>query len=246
MSTPVLLDASLAAFRRRLAFWFVARGTAICAASALAGSALLLGIGIGLEVVPARWGLLSASLYAALSLLAVGALLWPVLRLSRRRAARVLEARTPELGGRVQTYLDRSGIGEPENPLLPLLAEDARGILERHPPQRTLPTAQILGVFGLALAGLGAVAWLGLSGPSRWQPAAKRLWTFGIGAPEPRWIAASISSTTLSLSIWASASWAKPINSVMIWSERLTSSRIIWSCRSMGELSDSRRERCRL
>lgn len=175
------LEAYLHSARRRLRWreraWAGAVVAGVVSLVTLTGGALVM------TLVPSSgalgWvrGLLSAALLAVVTWLAWRR--WPL-----PRVAVYLEAAVPAFGGRLSTWLDTAGRGDP-GPLLALLERQTRAAAADHP----VTGAVRLWPACLALAaGVGMIAALGvwLAGTDPWPLAARRLWSgelFAAAAP---------------------------------------------------------------
>ena len=159
MSDSRALSAYIALFRDRL----VRRQWSIgLAAAAVAGGVTLL-VAAWLAV---RHGFPDAYIAAgrATVIAAVVAALvalgwWPARRL-RRAPIATIEARTPPLNGRIDTWQEMHD----DEPLRELLAMETLELAQRFTPERQIPEREIWGPRALALAAIalvGALAWLG-------------------------------------------------------------------------------------
>ncbi len=103
-------------------------------------------------------------LFVALALALGAGLLVPILRLNRRRAAREVERRVPELEERLLTFAERSQ-QDPGDPFLELLAADTLRVTDHVEPARVAGRNWILSFATAAVAAMLILVWLGTSGP---------------------------------------------------------------------------------
>lgn len=166
------LEQWLESFRERLKRMRIARGFAALGAAAL----VITVVGVYLA---ARAGFLADIFIATrIVLLAVlvGLAVWLiVLPLRRLKGGAVpeIEGRTPELGGRVETY---AGMRERGNPFVDLLAEDTLRVAANHPVERQVQPRELFvptAVGGLAIA---VLVWLAIAGPGLFAYGVRHLW----------------------------------------------------------------------
>jgi hypothetical protein len=178
MSFATEFDRYLGLFRLRLKQLLLARGAAAIALAALAITAIAVTLAIrkGFPndlVIMAR-----LILFGGLAVLAWLLVVRPG-RALERDAAGDIEARTPQFGGRVETYLEMS---DSANPMRELLAEDTLQIAADHAPETEVRQREFtlaLGAAGLALAGL---IFLAVAGPGNYAYGVRHLW-FGWALP---------------------------------------------------------------
>jgi hypothetical protein len=161
----------LAVFAERLrrALWL--RAAALLALLALgltiAGSALVIRTGFGSGTL----ALVRVGLLLVLALAALVLLVRPLQRLRRARATAV-ESLTGEFEGRLHTFAQL-----PEShPFRELLASDALGIAERHPPHAHVRRARLLVPAALAAALALGLLWLAALGPGLYRDGARAIW----------------------------------------------------------------------
>ena len=166
------LEGYLADFRTRLKRMRVARGAAALAAAALAitvvGVALAIRAGFEAEVFIVTRVLL----VAVLALLAAWLIVLPLRRI-KGGAIDQIEARTPELAGRVETY---AGMRDKGNPFIDLLAEDTLAVATDHPVERQVKPLELTvpaAIGGLCVA---ALLWLAIAGPGLFSYGVRHLW----------------------------------------------------------------------
>ena len=158
----------LAQFRRRLKLSIASQGLGAAAAAALL-------LTVALVYVANRYAFSDASVLSARTILFGGLaavivllLVLPLRKLGRTGVGGELESKVPAFNGRVTTYLDqtrRQEQGEPPNPMLGLLAEDAMKVARTAPADSVVTTGRILTFAGLGLAAAAMLLWLGASGP---------------------------------------------------------------------------------
>jgi len=98
----------------------------------------------------------------------------PVLKINRRRAARVAERCAPAFEQRLLTVSERS---DSENPFTELIAEDALRIAKKHEPKQLVPSRELIGFFACAAVAGFLLFWLIASGPGYWGYGGSLLWT---------------------------------------------------------------------
>lgn len=149
---------------RRMRLVTLTRGAAITAAAALGFTvlAVLMANHFAFSSPSVLWGriLLFVPLALALGL----ALLAPLLRMNRRRAARQVERRFPEFEERLLTFTERAG-ENPHDPFLSLLAADTLEVAQAAEPERVAGKGRIASFAALAAGALCVLVWLGTSGP---------------------------------------------------------------------------------
>ncbi|MFK7957987.1 MAG: hypothetical protein AB8B96_17940 [Lysobacterales bacterium] len=147
------------------------------------GLAIVAAVALGFSLLAALWlirhgfpkdqvGLLRIT--GAGVLVALGYFfLWRPLRrkTSDQRRAQELETRAP-FDGRLNTWAGTA----PNNPLRPLLAEDALGIAQSHPPEQLLPRGRLNWPAAAASICTLALAALLIAGPGLWGYGLRHLW----------------------------------------------------------------------
>jgi hypothetical protein len=173
------LQGYLGQFRRRLQLSIASQGLGAAAAAALILTVVLVYIANRFAFSDASVLSARTALFAGLAVVIVALLVLPLRKLGRKGVAPEIESKVPAFNGRVSTYLDqtrRQQNGEPANPMLGLLAEDAMKVAETAPADSIVTTGRILTFAGLGLAAVAALVWLGASGPGYWGYGAQRLW----------------------------------------------------------------------
>ncbi len=156
------LNGYLRSIEKRLRLFAVSRGAAILVAVALLLTVVLV-------VIVNRYAFSEPSLIVARFVLfvALGAafafgLLLPLLRLTRRNAARRAEARFPEFKEGLLTVAEDKNSG---NPFVDLIAGHAMEVARANAPERLVSSGAIFGFVGTAALAAVVLAWLFLAGP---------------------------------------------------------------------------------
>src|ERR1035438_2468527 len=154
----------LGALERRLRWLAFTRGAAVAAGAALALTVMaVLAINhyafSSLSVIGAR-----TLLFLGLAFAIAAALIVPVIRLNRRRAARAAEHTYPEFEERLLTFSERME-QNPGDPFLSLLADDTLKVAQTAEPGGVARTGWIFSLSSAAVFAVGALIWLGMSGP---------------------------------------------------------------------------------
>src|ERR1039457_3412637 len=158
------LSEYLDALERRLRWLAFTRGAAVAAGAALALTVLAVLVinhyaFSNLSVVGAR-----VLLFLGMAFAVAAALIVPVIRLNRRRAARAAEHRYPQFEERLLTFSERME-QNPGDPFLSLLADDTLKVAQTAEAQGVARTGWIFSLSSAAIFALGALLWLGTSGP---------------------------------------------------------------------------------
>ncbi|HLH17307.1 MAG TPA: hypothetical protein VKX45_08805 [Bryobacteraceae bacterium] len=158
------LSEYLGAIERRLRLVALTRGAAVTALAALVLTVVAVAVANRFafsngSVVGAR-----VFLFLGLAYALAAALIVPLVRLNRRRAAREVERRFPHFEERLLTFQERME-QRPNDPFLSLLAEDALSLAERAEPAQVARGSMIFSFSSAALVSLLALLWLGLYGP---------------------------------------------------------------------------------
>ncbi len=158
------LSEYLGAIEKRLRLIALSRGAAITTAAAL----LLTVVAV---VVANKFAFSNSSVVGARVFLFLGlafaiaaALIVPVIRLNRRRAAHEAESKCPQFEERLLTFTERMEANSAD-PFLPLLADDALAVAQRAKPHDVAKSSWIVSFCSAALAAMIALIWLGISGP---------------------------------------------------------------------------------
>ena len=117
-------------------------------------------------------------LFLALALSLGYALVMPLTRLNRNRAATKAEAVFPQFDQRLLTYVERKDSGDP---MVELLADDTHAVAQKTAPQDVAPPKSIFAFATGAGAAGAALLWMILAGPGFLGYGAALLWA---GAPK--------------------------------------------------------------
>src|SRR4051794_33372045 len=158
------LSEYLGAVERRLRLLAVTRGIAVTAGLALALT--VLAVLIANQFAFSNTSVISARVFVFLGLaLAIGAaLIVPVIRLNRRKAARQAETRFPQFEERLLTFTERHEVN-PGDPFLELLAMDTLGVAAQAQPQHVAKNSLVFGFSTAAVVSTIVLVWLATSGP---------------------------------------------------------------------------------
>ncbi len=154
----------LVAVERRLRLMAVTRGVAATAAAALIFTlvAVLLANFFAFSkpsVTGARFLLFFGVTFAL-----AAALVYPLIRLNRRRAAREAETRYPQFQERLLTVSEKME-QNPSDPFLPLLADDTLSVAQHTEPKKVAKGSLLFGFSSAAVVSMLVLLWLGLYGP---------------------------------------------------------------------------------
>jgi hypothetical protein len=154
----------LGAVERRLRLLAVTRGIAAIAAAALIFTVVAV-------LVANYFAFSNGSVVSARLLLFFGiafaiaaALVLPVIRLNRRRAAREAESRYPEFQERLLTFTERVEQNA-NDPFLPLLADDTLNVAQQAEPKQVAKTSWLFSFSSAAAVSALVLVWLALYGP---------------------------------------------------------------------------------
>jgi hypothetical protein len=176
------LEFYLAKLDGRLRLFATSRGLAATSLCALFLTLILTSIGNHYRFASGIVLPLRLVLFFGISLVLVFALAQPLLRINRRRTARLAESRAPAFGERLLTLTERPDLA---NPFTELIAEDAIKVAALNPPERFVPSPWLLGSFAAALVSVGALVWLITAAPGYWGYGASLLWTSSPRATAP-------------------------------------------------------------
>src|SRR5580698_11389013 len=157
------LSEYLGAVERRLRLLALTRGAAVTAAAALILTVLAVLMAnhysfSNRSVIGAR-----LLLFIGLALALAAALIVPVIRLNRRRAARAAEQRYPQFEERLLTFTEKME-QNPNDPFLPLLADDTMVVASKSAPQHVSRNSWIFSFSSAAVICAMILIWLGVSG----------------------------------------------------------------------------------
>src|SRR5580693_9818974 len=154
----------LSALERRLRWLALSRGAAVSAAAALILTvvAVLAANQFAFShssVVGAR-----VFLFLGLAFAIAAALIVPVIKLNRRRAASAAESKYPQFQERLVTFTERSEQNAGD-PFLHLLAADTLDVAQNAQPNQVAKSAWIFSFSSAAVVAMMVLLWLGISGP---------------------------------------------------------------------------------
>lgn len=150
----------------------LAAGAAVVSIAALAGT--LAGVWLADRYAFSPQSLLWArmGLFLAIALAAAFCLVVPLVRASRRGAAKQAEQRDEGFNQRVLTLVE-----SPEgNPFHEIVAEEAMKTAAGWPPERFVPGLTLAGMSAAAVAALSVLIWVISAGPGAWGYGAALLW----------------------------------------------------------------------
>src|ERR1039457_2171695 len=158
------LSEYLGVIERRLRWLTLSRGAAVTAAAAL--SLTVVAVLAANYFAFSNGSVLGARvfLFLGLAFALAAALIVPVIRLNRRRAARAAEHKCPQFEERLLTFSERVE-RNPDDPFLELLAADTLSVAEQAQPKAIARTAWIFSFSSAAAAAALLLLWLGVSGP---------------------------------------------------------------------------------
>src|SRR5579862_1916082 len=160
---------------RRLRLFAWTRG-----AAAVVGAALILTlviVGVLIEVAFPPSGLIFGRfvLFLGIGGAAAAALIVPLMRMNRRRAAQEVEVRHPGFDQRLLTFTERSKENA-SDPFLPLLAEDALVIARGAEPEQLIDKNLFIRFASLGAVAASVLVWLMFWGPGVFGYGASLLW----------------------------------------------------------------------
>ncbi len=160
---------------RRLRLFAWTRG-----AAATAGVALLLTVAIVGALMGSAFTANTLLLGRTLLFLGIGAvvavaLIVPLLRMNRRRAASEVERKHPGFDQRLLTFTEKQR-DKPGDPFLPLLAEDALTMTRDAQPEMIVEQRRLIGFAAIAATAFGVLAWLMFWGPGVFGYGTQVLW----------------------------------------------------------------------
>ena len=173
MNTREQLNQYLRGLESRLRWMAVSKGAAIAAGVALGVTLALVLVTNALAFSSSSLTVARVVLFLALAVAVGFALVLPLMRLNRRRAAGRAETTFPEFGERLLTYVERS---DRPDPMLDLLADDTVSVAHKTEPARVAPPRSIFAFATSAGAASAALIWLILAGPGYFGYGASLLW----------------------------------------------------------------------
>src|SRR6266571_4317901 len=158
------LSEYLGAIERRMRLLAVSRGIAVTALAAL--TLTVVAVLVTNQFAFSSRSMIGARVFLFLGLaFALGAaLIVPVIRLNRRRAAREAELKCPQFEERLLTFSERVE-QNPRDPFLTLLAEDTLSVARTAQPTTVTQTKWIASFSSAAVVSALVLFWLATSGP---------------------------------------------------------------------------------
>ena len=154
----------LGSLERRLRLTALSRGAAVTAAVALGVTVLAVLLANGFAFSAPSVLASRLVLFLALAAAVAAALILPLIRLNRRRAAREAERRFPQFEERLLTFTERLE-QNPADPFLPLLAADSLAVAGEAQPRRVAAGARIAAFSAVGVGSLATLIWLCTAGP---------------------------------------------------------------------------------
>jgi hypothetical protein len=154
----------LVAVERRLRLLALTRGVAATTAAALVFT--VVAVVLANHYAFSKPSVVSARLllFFGLAFAIAAALVMPILRLNRRRAAREAESKYPQFQERLLTLSEKME-QNPNDPFLHLLADDALTVAREAEPREVAKTSSFFRFSSAAAISFAVLLWLGLSGP---------------------------------------------------------------------------------
>ena len=160
---------------RRLRFFAWTRGAAAVAAAALILTVVIVGV-LMMSAFPS-YGLILGRfvLFLGIGGAIAAALVIPLMRMNRRRAAQEVEQRHPGFDQRLLTFTERSR-DNAADPFLPLLAEDALVIARDAEPEQVIAKSRFIRFASIAAAAASVLVYLMFWGPGVFGYGTSLLW----------------------------------------------------------------------
>jgi hypothetical protein len=168
------LNAYLNRLEARLRLKLLSRGSALAAVVALAATVALVLIANALAFSPGSVAAARVALFLSIALALAFAILIPLLRQNRFRAARAAEEKLPELEQRLLTLAERSE--RRDDPFLELLASDTLTTCKQAAPESLVSRGRVAAFASTAAAAAGVLIWLIMAGPGFMGHGASLLW----------------------------------------------------------------------
>ena len=159
--------------RLRLFAW--TRGAAATLGVALALTIAIVGALMGAAFTPSTLLLGRALLFLGIGAVVAVALIVPLLRMNRRRAASEVERKYPGFDQRLLTFTEKQR-DNASDPFLPLLAEDALTMTRDAQPETIVAQRRLIGFAAIAATAFGVLAWLMFWGPGVFGYGTQVLW----------------------------------------------------------------------
>ncbi len=160
---------------RRLRYFAWTRGAAAVAGAALILTVVIVGV-LMLSAFPS-YGLILGRfvLFLGIGGAIAAALVIPLMRMNRRRAAQEVEQRHPGFDQRLLTFTERSR-DNASDPFLPLLAEDALVIARDAEPEHVIAKSRFIRFASIAAAAASVLVYLMFWGPGVFGYGTSLLW----------------------------------------------------------------------
>ncbi len=164
------LSEYLGAIERRLRLIALTRGVAVTALAALAFT--VIAVLIANRFAFSEFSVMGARVFLFLGLAAAigAALVVPLIRMNRRKAAREAENRYPHFEERLLTFTEKMEQNA-NDPFLPLLADDALKLTQQAQPHDVARTSWVFGFSSAALAPQGSCCGWESPVPASWATA---------------------------------------------------------------------------
>jgi hypothetical protein len=175
MSNFAELNSYIAQVQKRLRLGALLRGASVFTGTALVTTVALVLV-LNRLAFPAT-GIAAGRLliFAALAVTAVFGIALPFSSLTRARAVRHAEIKTPELEHRLTTFEDHAKKGG--DPFIELLAADTLARTQGAEPALLVPDNRLFALAGAGIASLGVLVWIIAAGPGYMGYGASLLWT---------------------------------------------------------------------
>ena len=175
MSNFAELNSYIAQVQKRLRLGALLRGASVFTGTALVTTVALVLV-LNRLAFPAT-GIAAGRLliFAALAATAVFGIALPFSSLTRARAVRHAEIKTPELEHRLTTFEDHVKKGG--DPFIELLAADTLARTQGAEPALLVPDNRLFALAGAGIASLGVLVWMIAAGPGYMGYGASLLWT---------------------------------------------------------------------
>src|SRR5580704_1693726 len=168
---------------RRLRLFAWTRGAAATFAVALLLTAIIVGAMMGSAFTPSSLLAGRALLFLGIGAVIAVALIVPLLRMNRRRAANEVERKHPGFDQRLLTFTEKQR-DNADDPFLPLLAEDALTLTRDAQPEMIVEQRRLIGFAAIAATAFGVLGWLMFWGPGVFGYGTQVLWgSLPKGAP---------------------------------------------------------------
>ncbi|HXJ41751.1 MAG TPA: hypothetical protein VNH18_20915, partial [Bryobacteraceae bacterium] len=151
------------------------RGAAAIAGVALMLTLVVVGVLIWATFTPSTLVAGRFVLFVGIGAAVAVALVVPLLRMNRRRAAQEVEHKHPGFDQRLLTFTEKSK-ADSKDPFLPLLAEDALAVARDAEPERMFESRLIVRFASVATVAAGVLVWLMFWGPGVLGNGTQLLW----------------------------------------------------------------------